>query len=391
VRRAVYALIAIAILAFVGGFPAYLAFGQGGGGGGNHAVVTITATPEIVSGDGGGGGGGGGEGEEGQTGCPAGEISATDRTTYEGLIIRTIVVESFDGRFELIIEEGTTALTFIGSHLGCVGIHKMEGSPSPPEDAYLISVLYDSVPDRATFNPPAILEYSYEPSSIPPEVDVQRLVIAAYNEGSGQWTLLYSVVDTQAHTVTASISHFNDLAVFGYRAEAPPPAAFQVSALTVSPAAVFTGETVNITIQVTNTGGQAASYQVILKINGVAETAQEITLDAGASTEVSFTTAKGAAGIYSVDINGATGTFEVKLPPVTKHFNWWIVVGATAGAALAALLTHAFRAQKKYGGVTGALSAEVGKVVSLAPKLAPKVMKATRSLFKQINKLIKKG
>ena len=307
------------------------------------------------------------------------------------MIIKTIVVESFDGRFQLTIDKGIVALTFYEAALGCVGIHKMEGSPSPPEDAYLIGVLYDAVPDRATFSPPATLEYSYEPSDIPPEVDMQRLVIAYYDEASGKWVQLHSVVDTQAHTITASISHFNDLAVFGYRAEAPPPAAFQVSSLTVSPTAVYTSEAVSITIQVTNSGGQSASYQVILKINGVAETAKEVTLDAGASTEVSFSTAKEAAGIYSVDINGAAGTFEVKLPPVTKHFNWWIIVGATAGAALAALLTYAFRAQKKYGGVTGALSAEIGKVISLAPKLAPKVMKATRSLLKQINKLIKKG
>ncbi len=385
-RRAVYALIAIAILAFAGGFPAYLAFGQGGGGSGNTAVVTITATPEIVSGGGGGGGGGGGE--EGTQGCPAGEISATDRTTTEGLIIKTIVVESFDGRFRLIIDQGTTALTYLGSPLGCVGIHKMEGSPSPPEDAYLIGVLYDAVPDGATFSPPAILEYSYEPSDIPPEVDIQRLVIAAYDEASRKWVQLYSVVNTQAHTITASISHFNDLAVFGYRMEAPPPATFQVSALGISPTAVYTGEAVNITIRVTNSGGQSASYQVILNINGVAEAAKEVTLDAGASEQLSFTTAKGAAGIYSVDINGATGTFEVKPSPVPKPFNWWIIVGATAGAALAALLTHAFRAQKKYGGVGGVLSVEIGKAISAAPKLAPKAVASVRSLF---SKFTKKG
>ncbi len=389
-RRVIYALIAIAILAFAGGFPAYLAFGQGGGGSGNTAVVTITATPEIVttppappS---------GGSAVPGEQGCPAGEVSATDRTTTQGLIIKTIVVESFDERFRLFIDEGIVARTFQGTPLGCIGIHKMEGSPSPPEDAYLIGALYDAVPDGATFSPPAILEYTYEPSAIPPEVNVQRLVIAYYDEASGKWVQLYSVVDTQARTITASISRFNDLAVFGYGVEAPPPAAFQVSSLTVSPTAVYSGEAVNITILVTNSGGQSASYQVILNINGVAETAKEVTLDAGASPEVSFTTAKGAAGIYSVDINGATGTFEVKpRPPVPEPFNWWIVVGATAGAALAALLTYAFRAQKKHGGVRGVLAMEIGKAISVAPKLAPKAVAAIRSLFKQINKLIKKG
>jgi hypothetical protein len=364
-------------MAFIAGFPAYVAFGQGGS---HIAAVTVTATPNFVTAPGGGGGGGGEpEVPQKEQACPAGEISAADRTTTQGLITKTIVVKSVDEHFQLFIDKGIVALTSHGAPLGCIGIHKMETLPPPPEDAYLISGLYDAVPDRATFSPLAVLEYTYEPSSIPPEADAQRLVIASYDEASGTWTALYSLVNTEAHTITAAISRFNDLAVLGYMVEAPPPAAFQVSSLTVSPTEVYTGEAVNITIQVTNTGGQSASYQVILKINGETEKAKEVVLEAGASTEVSFSISKEAAGIYSVDIDGISGTFEVKELPVVppaKHFNWWIIGLAAAGAALAALLTYTLLAQKKFGGVGGTMAMEAGKAI--------------RSLFRQSKKVRKK-
>jgi hypothetical protein len=384
VRRGLYALIAAIILAFIAGFPAYMAFGQGGGGGGNHAVVTITATPEIVVAPPGGGGGGGGVEEAPVVQkCPAGEVYAAEQSNYLGLVFKTVIVESYDGRFQLTVAQGITALTHAGLPLGCIGIHEMEGTPSLPAGAYLISTMYNAVPDRATFSPPAIIQYSYDPAAIPTDIDEHRLVIAYRDETSGQWTQLNSIVDTQAHTVTASISHFSDLAVFGFKAEAPPPAAFQVSSLNISPGAVYTGEAVTITVLVTNNGGQPASYQVVLNINGAAEKTREVTIDPGASTEVSFNIIEGATGMYSVDINGATGNFVVNSrPPAPAPFPWWIVAVAIAGALLATLLTYAFRSQKKYGGVTGALSAPIGKAFSETPKLASKAVAAIRSLFK---------
>lgn len=385
-RRAIYAFIAITILVFAGGFPAYLAMGQGGGGGSSVAVtVSVVATPVVAPPQpGGGGGGGGGVGE---TSCPPGEVSAFHKTTISGVVLTAIVIKSSDERFELTIERGILALTHDASRLGCIGIHSIKGSPSPPEDAYVIGVMYDVVPDRATFFPPATIKYSYDPASIPEGVPAERLVIACYDEASGEWTALDSVVDTEAKIVTAKISRFSDLAVLGYRVEAPPPAVFQISSLSISPTEVYIGEAVNITMLVANTGGQSASYQVTLKINGEAEATEEVTLDAGTGERVSFTTSRGTAGTYSVDVNGITDKFEVKPKPVVPppaHFQWWLIALAVVAAGLAALLTQAFRTQKRYGGVTGALAIEAGKVVSLAPKLAPKVMAVVHSLAPKV-------
>jgi hypothetical protein len=380
VRRAIYAFIAITILALAVGLPTYLAVGQGGGGGKTAtATVTITATPVVSPPPGGGGGGGGGAPEVEWT-CPSGQTNTGGRITDEGLVTETIAVESFDGRFWLTIDVGTVALSRTGSRLGCIGILDMVSSP-PPEDTYLIGFMYNAVPDGATFSPATTLRYSYDPTAIPAEVGVQSLVIARYDEASGGWINLYSIVDTEANTVTATISRFNDLAVFGYGVEAPPPAAFKISSLDISPTEVNIGETVNITALVTNTGGQSASYQVILKIDGVAKTSKEVILDAGASERVSFTALKGTVGTHSVDVNGATGTFEVKpiLPP-PKPFNWWLIAIILAALTLVASLVFVFREKIGASGVTSTLS--VGKVTSLAPK----VMATIRSLLSKVKK-----
>lgn len=387
-RRAIYAFIAITILAVIGGFPAYLAFGQGGGGNQN-VTITITAKPVVSNPPGGGGGGGGGGGEEG--GCPAGQTSAAGKITTEGRVLKTIVVKSFDGRFQLIIDAGTVALTRYGACLTCIGISKM-GSPSPPEGAYVIGVIYDVVPKGATLSPPATLEYSYSQNDLPQGVGEKTLVIAYYDEANGEWIKLDSVVNTEANTITAKISRLNDLAVFGYGVEAPPPAAFQISSLGVSPTEVEIGEAVDITILVANTGGQSGNYQVILKINGVAEADKEVILDAGASKRVSFTTSKEAAGSYSVDVNGVTGAFEVKpkpaapfVPTPAKPISWWLISAIIAAAALAASLVYVFREKIEVSGITGTLSIGTGKVTSLASK----VMAAARSLLSKFK--VKKG
>jgi hypothetical protein len=297
------------------------------------------------------------------------------------------VVTSPDGRFRLTIDEGIIALGPDGSPLNCISINKTDTLPSPPAGAYIISIWYSVTPDGATFFPAATLQYTGEPGTTPSGADGQSMVIAYHDKASGNWVTLPGVVNTQTNTITAGISRFSDLAVFGYAKEAPPPAAFQVSSLGVSPTEVYTGELINITILVTNSGGQSGSYQVVLKINGVAEETKEIILGAGASQQVSFSVSKETADSYSVDVNGLTGVFEIKArpvpPPPVKPFNWWLITGITAAIALAALLTYTLRIQKKHGGISGVLSWEFGQAISLTPKLAPKVMAAIRSLLEK--------
>lgn len=148
----------------------------------------------------------------------------------------------------------------------------------------------------------------------------------------------------------------------------PPAAVFTSSNLSISPSEVDIGETIAISILITNAGNAADSYKVTLKINGVVEATKDVTLDAGTSQEVTFATAKDVAGSYTVDINGLSGLFTVKekpappappppvppappapTPPPAPAINWpviWGIIGGVAGVAIFLVVRRRKRTQK---------------------------------------------
>jgi hypothetical protein len=129
----------------------------------------------------------------------------------------------------------------------------------------------------------------------------------------------------------------------------PEVAAFTSSRLSVSPGAVYVGDAVTISVLVTNSGEAAGSYSLMLKIDGVVEEIKEITLDAGASEEVTFTTTGNTAGTHSVEVGGLSGSFTVmEVPPETAPpaeegptattINWPIIWGAMAGVLVVGVI-----------------------------------------------------
>jgi hypothetical protein len=316
---------------------------------GDGLSFTINYMLEELPSEGGGGGGGGGELAE----CPPGQISTTGKISGGGAVTQTFIVYSFDGRLSLTLDQGMAALDTYGLCFSCIGINNMVRMLQPPEGADVIGIMYDVAPDGATFTPAATLRYNYLQGDLPEGIDEKTLFLAYYDNTTGKWIKLDSVVDTQANTITAKINRFNDLAIFGYKV-AVPPAAFQISALSVAPTEVKVGEAVNISVLVTNTGGQSGSYQLILQINGVAEADKNIVLNASASEVVSFTISKEAAGTYFVDVNGLTGVFGIRpesvpvtppgpMPAPTQAFNWWLIaaiIGVIIGIVLILLLVR---------------------------------------------------
>jgi hypothetical protein len=232
--------------------------------------------------------------------------------------------------------------------------------------------MYDCGPDGATFDPPAELRMSYDPAALPPGVSEQNLVIAYFDKAKNTWVELQTTVDPVTRTLVAKIAHFTSFTVLSKKTAAtstptpvstpvatptsttaatptstpdvitPPaakPASFSMGTLSITPGETVSGGKVDISVLVSNTGGEAGKYTLTLKINSVVETTKEITLAAGASEKVVFSTNKESPGTYKVDINGATGSFEVKASstsaPATPHaeekpdtqpVNWAIIV-----------------------------------------------------------------
>lgn len=90
-----------------------------------------------------------------------------------------------------------------------------------------------------------------------------------------------------------------------------PATDFSVSALSINPDRVNAGKKVNIRVIATNSGTAAGSYEVILKINGVIEATNSVTISPGTSVTVSFTVTRNFAGVYIVDVNGLSASFLV--------------------------------------------------------------------------------
>jgi uncharacterized membrane protein len=90
-----------------------------------------------------------------------------------------------------------------------------------------------------------------------------------------------------------------------------PPADFQISDLTVTPAEVKAGEEVTISVKVTNIGGQSGSYTLSLIVNQTTEQTKTVTLEAGASTTAQFKITKQTLGTYSIEVEGLTDELTV--------------------------------------------------------------------------------
>jgi hypothetical protein len=134
--------------------------------------------------------------------------------------------------------------------------------------------------------------------------------------------------------------------------ESTPPAAFIISALSITPQEVNIGDEVTISALVTNTGNLEGIYRVALGIDSQVVEIQEINLAGGASQVVTFKISENVADIYSVNINGLSGSFVVKAaatlepapaptstPPPAKPINWPVVYGVVAAlVAMSSLL-----------------------------------------------------
>ena len=240
-----------------------------------------------------------------------------------GRVIRTVTAGCKEGDLVVTIERDTIALDGDGEPLRLLSIHEDTDPPPLPEGDSFIGLPFKLEPSGATFDPPITFIWSYDPVDFPE--GVAWLVIAYYDEGTGEWVELPCTVDPVTHTITASVAHFTTFAIIGTVPPVPPPppvpAAFSVSSLSVLPAEVEPGETVTIAVSVANTGGTEGSFNVILKIDGVKEAEERVTIAAHSSQEVSFSVAKEEAGSYTVDVDGLTGTFTVVAPVAPAAFS----------------------------------------------------------------------
>jgi len=129
-----------------------------------------------------------------------------------------------DGAAKIRIAEGTAALTAEGTPLQTISVQPVDEPLMPPSDCNIIGLAFDFGPEGATFDPPAGIIISYDPSMCPAGVAEENLVIAYFDIEEGQWVHLECKVDTVNHAIYAEVSHFTLFAVLAKTAPALTPA-----------------------------------------------------------------------------------------------------------------------------------------------------------------------
>jgi hypothetical protein len=260
----------------------------------------------------------------------SGSMNLAPYLNWEGRAIINMTLTSTNGLVTMGIPSGTLLLDAQGNRLGNIQIVTLS-TPPPPPGYVLVGHAYDCLPDGATFQPAITMTFKYAEADIPEGVSEEDLVLAYWD--GGQWVNLTTTVSAINNTATAQVAHFTPFAILAYTG-AP---AFAASDLSITPAEVDIGEEVTISLLVANSGDAAGSYEVTLKIDDAAVATEAVTLAAGASETVIFTTAKDVAGTYAVSAGGLSGTFTVKeaapppgeAPPEAeeaKPLNPWVVV-----------------------------------------------------------------
>jgi len=219
---------------------------------------------------------------------------------------------SQDGLLSLLVPVGTEALDENQDPLDDVDFEVAE-MPPLPDRIETVGRAYELEPSGATFDSPVSLVWNYDSDEVPPQVDEEYLTIAYYDQDTELWTELPSEVDPAKGTITADVAHLSLFAVLAHL-PLPPPlgTAFTTTKLNISPTEVGSGQTSEVSVLVSNTGQEAGSGVVSLKIDGVEREAREIILEAGAEpVAVVFAVAVGEVGTHVIEVNGLSGSLVV--------------------------------------------------------------------------------
>ncbi len=271
-----------------------------------------------------------------------GRITSVEATAG-GRPLEDVIAYSPDNVHVLEIKAGTKATDSQGNAVTYITIREAE-EQQLPVNIVLAGKAYNITPSGTSFDRDVNLSLGFNAGELPD--DFISIGMAYYNPDSG-WVHLDSVRNQVAGAENMT-SAFNHLTVFAILVEIPvedtpsppdgngsqPPtaASFALSNLSIIPSEAKTwkgltfvsryGEDAEITLDVTNTGGQSGTYQVFLLLNGERVDSTTVTVATGETQNVVFNVTGNEPGIYTVQIGELTGEFESSF-----WINWWLIAG----------------------------------------------------------------
>ncbi|MGB5924713.1 MAG: PKD domain-containing protein, partial [Dehalococcoidia bacterium] len=288
-------------------------------------VATIPVTPS--------GGGGGG--------CPEikyltvdWEGNNTTKPLYSnGKLAADLLGPNSDLSHSLLLERGTHAPLAGGRTYYLIVVRELEETEIPSlTDNTVAIVVFNITPVGAVFDRDIFLTLGIDEL---PE-NTLNVTMAYYDDVNEVWETLEFEAGGPSGvaelTLSTAINHFS---IFGVLAEVapppPPPAHFEASGLSIVPGVekiwqritfvTKTGQSVIITANVANDGGQEGDCTVALKLNGETVDTNTVRLGPGQSQPVSFTASGLDYGQYDVEVNELSGEFTA-----SRTINWWLII-----------------------------------------------------------------
>jgi hypothetical protein len=113
----------------------------------------------------------------------------------------------------------------------------------------------------------------------------------------------------EENTLSVSMLHTGLVTIIGPKPDLS--AKFAISNLYIYPQSTAVGNSVYISLAITNIGHSFGYNDVVLKLNGAVEDTKQVSLEAGEKTDIQFICANKPVGDYKFDVNSAPGFFSI--------------------------------------------------------------------------------
>jgi hypothetical protein len=284
--------------------------------------------------------------------------ASTVTVTDEGLLTAALSAITLDQDFSLSLDSGTrinvsnegspdsVSTSQIGDKVPAkISVTRLESGEEPafPQGWVQVSPFFDingvtnGYIHGVSMDHPAHMVIRYDAGLLPENVDNLATFYYSYQYG---WTQLEPPEGfiAEAGQTAADTNHFSLFVVLAKAATAPqPPAHFEVYKLTLDPSRILVNQSSEVRVKVSNTGGTAGDYNVVVKVNGKIQKTQSVILGPGESREIHLILSPGINGTYTVEVAGISAKLVVDplaQADIAETSYWWLLFIAMGCALL---------------------------------------------------------